>query len=390
MKKTLIILAIILAVIIALPVVNLLRWTFQTKKPMDVILVDKTVSTLERENHRSFSWVLSHSRFVDKEKRSNYSYKKDYYGWFPLRPRRNHEYEIHDYRLAEVIELADNNEALYIADTYGIFFNDWYRGISRSRRSRKLFGGLNNTDFLLFKEMKDRNRLIILEYNSFDFPTDAYNAFRVQERLGVSFSGWSGKYFNSLDTTSHDFPIWMTGQYRKEYKQPWRFSKSGIVLVNQKNNIIVLEAGEHVTDPMPYISTNAEIAGKYGVTETVAFDNWFDIIDPVACNVLSSYQLKTTPAGDSLLLRHNLRNQFPAVIQEVSTPSVYYFAGNFAYTTKPMWTSMFLGIEKFNKFLYSDKANDPDRFFWLYYKPLVSTLFNDYYNTISSQFRKVE
>ena len=45
------------------------------------------------------------------------------------------------------------------------------RGINKSRKSRKLYGGLNNNDFLLIKEMKDRNKLIILEYNSFDYPT---------------------------------------------------------------------------------------------------------------------------------------------------------------------------------------------------------------------------
>ena len=59
MKKPLLIVVIILAVIIALPVINLIRWTFQTKKPMDIIIVDKTVPTLERENHKSFNWILT-------------------------------------------------------------------------------------------------------------------------------------------------------------------------------------------------------------------------------------------------------------------------------------------------------------------------------------------
>ena len=89
-----------------------------------------------------------------------------------------------------------------IADTYGVFFNDWWTGINKSRKSRKLYGGLNNNDFLLLKEMKDRNKLIIMEYNSFDFPTAQFESVRTQEKLGIVFSGWSGKYFSSLDTTS--------------------------------------------------------------------------------------------------------------------------------------------------------------------------------------------
>jgi hypothetical protein len=78
MKKTLLIVVIILAVLIALPVINLIRWTFLSKKPMDIILVDKTVPTLEREHHKSFTWILTNERFVKKEKKTSYSYIKDY------------------------------------------------------------------------------------------------------------------------------------------------------------------------------------------------------------------------------------------------------------------------------------------------------------------------
>jgi hypothetical protein len=64
MKKTLLIVVVILALIAALPVINLIRWTFQSKKPMDIIIVDKTVPTLERDHHKSFNWILTNERFV--------------------------------------------------------------------------------------------------------------------------------------------------------------------------------------------------------------------------------------------------------------------------------------------------------------------------------------
>ena len=92
--------------------------------------------------------------------------------------------------------------------------------------------------------MKDRNKLIIMEYNSFDFPTAQFESVRTQEKLGIVFSGWSGKYFSSLDTTSKDFPVWMASMYRKQYQNPWKFTKSGIVILNEKE-IIVLEEGAH-------------------------------------------------------------------------------------------------------------------------------------------------
>ena len=68
MKKTLLIVVIILAVIIALPVINLIRWSLQSKKPLDIIIVDKTVPTLDREHHKSIDWILTHERFVKKER----------------------------------------------------------------------------------------------------------------------------------------------------------------------------------------------------------------------------------------------------------------------------------------------------------------------------------
>ena len=107
MKKTLLIVGIILVVILALPLINLIRWTFQTKTPMDIILVDKTVPTLERDHHKSFSWILMNERFVKKENGSSYSYKKDYYGFYPQRPLREHKWDRNDYRLTDLINLAE-------------------------------------------------------------------------------------------------------------------------------------------------------------------------------------------------------------------------------------------------------------------------------------------
>jgi hypothetical protein len=242
MKKPLLIVIIILVVLFALPVINLLRWTFQPKKPLEIIIVDKTVPDFERVNHKSFNWILTHDRFVKKEKNTSYSFRKDYYGFVPLRPKRERLYTRTDYHLADVIEVAERTDAMYITDTYGVFFNDWYQGINKSRRSRKLYGGLNNVDNFVIKEMKDRHKLVILEYNCFDYPTSAYESYRIQERLGIKYSGWTGKYFTSLDTTQEDFPIWMTAMYRKQYKKPWTFTKPGVVILRDKD-IIVLEQG---------------------------------------------------------------------------------------------------------------------------------------------------
>jgi hypothetical protein len=380
MKKTLLIVGIILAVIVALPVINLIRWTFQSKKPMNIILVDKTVPTIDRLHHKSFNWILTNERFVKKEKKTSYSYRKDYYGFYPQRPLRDRKWDRNDYRITDLIVLAENNDAVYFADTYGVFFNDWYRGINKSRKSRKLYGGLNNNDFLLIKEMKDRNKLIIMEYNSFDYPTAQFDSFRAQEKLGITFTGWTGRYFSTLDSIGPDFPIWMTAMYRKEYKKPWTFTKPGIVILKEKG-ILVLEEGTHLTNALPHIITSPEYVQKYGVAESVAFDQWFDIIDPLQNTVISKYKISTTAIGDTLLASYNLLSEFPAVTQEPVTKTVFYFSGDFASADIPYWISRFKGVDKLKGLLYSDKPEDTRRFFWLYYRPLVNGIFSEYYDS---------
>lgn len=384
MKKTLLIVGIILAVILILPFINLIRWTFQPKKPMDIILVDKTVPTLERVKHKSFNWILTSDRFVKKENKAGYSYRKDYFGFYPQRPLRDKKWVRNDYRITDLIDLADKNDAVYFADTYGIFFNDWWGAFNKSRKSRKIYGGLNNNDFLLIKEMKDRNKLIVMEYNSFDYPTAQFESVRTQEKLGITFSGWTGRYFSTLDTTAEDFPIWITSMYRKQYRQPWGFTKPGIVILKDKD-IIVLEEGVHLKNAMPHIITDSLYREKYGVPESVAFKEWFDIIDPLANNIVSHFKIETTMLGDTLLYENNLTNMFPAVVQEPTINNIYYFSGDFASTNVPVWTARVLGGKKLSGILYSDKPDDTRRFFWLYYKPLITGIFTDYYNTLNSK-----
>jgi len=384
MKKPLLIVVIILAVILALPVINLLRWTFQTKKPMGILIVDKTVPTLTREKHKSFNWILTNNRFVKKEENKSYSYRKDYYGFVPTRPLKERLWDRNEYRLADFKELPEKADAIYLTDTYGVFFNDWYQGINKSRRTTKLYGGLNNNDNLLIKEMKDRNKLVVLEYNAFDFPTAEYESYRIQERLGVKFDGWTGKYFNSLDSTKADFPIWMTAMYRKQYNNPWNFNKSGIILVSDRL-IIVLEEGSQLKSSLPLLITDTAFTEKWKLPASVTFDRWFDIIDPLENTVISHFQLETTTLGDTLLSEYGLENTFPAVIQDPVAQRTYYFSGDFACTDIPVSTSKFVGIEKLKGLLYSSKnLEDTRRFFWLYYRPLIDGIFNDYYNSLSS------
>ncbi len=386
MKKPLLIILIILAVLLLIPAVSFVRWAFQEKKPIDVVILDKTVPNLERLNHRSFVYVLTNGRFVRGEKGGSFSAAKDYYGFIPLRPFREKQFRKKDFRLTELIDLADNNDALYYTDTYGVFFNDWYQGIKKARRSRKLYGGLNNNDYLLMSEMRKRDKLVLVEYNTFDYPTAGLEKFKTEELLGITSKGWMGQYYRSLDTvSSQGVPGWMPALYRKQYREPWTFSKAGVVLLRE-NSIIVLEEGNQLTSALPVITTDESYAGKFNLPREIAFTNSFDIIDPGANTVISEFVLNTTPAGDTLLAVNDLTRVFPAVTLEPLVQRTYYFAGDFAFNDIPFWTARLKSIEKSGKaLLYSDNQADPRRFFWLYYKPLINSIFTGYQKEISGK-----
>jgi hypothetical protein len=136
---------------------------------------------------------------------------------------------------------------------------------------------------------------------------------------------------------------------------------------------------------MPQIITDEASSKKYSVVPSVAFDQWFDIIDPLQNKVISKFKLDTTPIGDSLLINNALQNEFPAVVQDPVIQRTYYFSGDFATYNVPYCTARIKGVEKLKGILFSDKPDDTRRFFWLYYRPLINGIFNDYYETLSKK-----
>jgi len=383
MKRPLLIVTIILVIILALPAYSFFRWAFQEKKPMNILVLNKTVPTLDRATHRSLFWIFNNERFVKKENKRSYSYRSDYYGFYPLKPMREYQHKMVDYRLTEVIDIAESMDAIYIADTYGVFYSEWYNTISRTRRTRKIRGGMNNNDQKLLVEMNKRNKLIVMEYNSFDYPTADLEKYKVEEMLGIKSSGWTAKYFSSLDSVKNkELPMWMLSMYRKYYQKPWTYSKSGVVFIKNRE-IIVLEEGTHLTNPLPFIITPDEKATELGVANKVPFTNWFEFIDPINTEVISTFKLETTALGDSLLDLNFLSSEFPAVIVDTTTHTNFYFTGDFATNDISYPTSFFAAHFMLRQTFYGENdVNDPRRFFWLYYKPLVNKIFTEYYNTI--------
>jgi hypothetical protein len=80
-----------------------------------------------------------------------------------------------------------------------------------------------------------------------------------------------------------------------------------------------------------------------------------------------------------------LKSVFPAAVIDPVNRRTWYFSGDFAANKVNFCTSKIKGFDRLKLFLYSDKPDDPKRFFWLYYKPLLNTILNEYYATLNSR-----
>jgi hypothetical protein len=376
---------IILVILSVIPGYFLLKWAFQPKKELKILILDKTVPSYDRVNHRSFNWILTHENYVKGDKK-RYNYTKDYYGFFPLKPERKKEYKIKRIRLSQVIALADSFDMAYFTDTYGVFFNDWYKGISRTRRSRKIYGGLNNNDYLFMKEMDNRGKLIISEFNTLIFPTDPLERAKVEDLLGIKWSEWIGKYFNTLDSAKNpELPVWILDKYREQYMKPWAFKNSGIVLVNQNDRVVVLENEKELDFDVPFIYTTDMGREKYGLPYKVPFPYWFEIIESGKNQVVANFKIHVNSKGDSILAANAIPNEFPAVIEGPQNHPHYYLAGNFASNPVYMRTAYFGRYDDFSRKIGLSLLSKKRYFYWHFYQPLMSSILEQYYEKVHSE-----
>jgi len=374
---------IILVILCIIPGYSLFKWVFQPRKELNILILDKTVPSFARENHRSFNWVLTHEKYVKPDHR-RYVYTKDYYGFFPLKPKRSKQYEINRIRLPEIITFADSFDVAYYTDTYGVYFNDWYKGISKNRRSRKIYGGLNNNDYLFLKEMIDRKKLIIGEHNILAYPTDPLERAKTEELFGIKWTEWLGKYFYSLDSLKNpDLPVWVMNMYRKQYKKPWTFKHAGIVFVGYNDKVVVLENEKDLDFQMPYIYTDQYGREKFGLPYKIAFPYWFEVIDAGNNKVVSFFKIHTNSVGDSIMTANYLPDIFPAILESTSEYPHYYFAGNFSKNPVKVKTAYFYDYDKLSKLMDPSFLTNKRVFYWHFYYPLMTNILDQYYIKIN-------
>ena len=373
----------LLMLFLLLPVWMLIIWLCTDKRKMVIAIIDKTVLTTKGREHISFNWVLNQEKF-SKTSTDLYHKERDYYGFFPLDKKRFQLKGLERFSTAQVEQLANDADAAYITDTYGVYKNEWYDQGNEKERSGIVYGGMSQQDLYLLQQLRKKHKLIVTEFNCLASPTSPAVRNEFQNTFGISWTGWIGRYFSSFDTaTNKELPSWLIKNYKAGHGGKWPFTKSGIVFIHSDDRLVILENDTHLNTELPYIYSSEEGQNHYGLPAKTSYSFWFDVIEPDTSfnHVISTFRIDVNEAGRKLLDSSGLKTSFPAVtVHRNSDYHFYYFSADFADNPISFTSSYFKGVHYFRWLMYNNR--DPlDRkgFFWNLYQPLVTTILNDYY-----------
>jgi len=385
MKRRHIILIILLLVLFT-PLWSWIAWNFQTNYVIDILILDKTVLNKSVQEHVSLNWVLNQYKIL-KPDSSLYTAENDYLGLFPDEEGSYTINDLSELSDATLDSLSSLKDMAYYADMYGVYEAEWYDAYPEAapenydikeahEKSRLLYGGMQKNDMQFLKYMKQKEKLVITEFNVMASPTSSKIRKEFENEFGVKWSGWVGRSFVSLDTAiNKELPKWLTENYMNQNDSTWPFTKAGIVLVHSNDKIVVLEDQTHLEKAVPYIHTTDEFSELYKLPEKIKYPFWFDICSYEKNNKeISKYQLHTNAKGDSILKINYIPKSFPAVIASIHTSPFYYFAGDFADNPISLKSSKLKKVDLLSSLTYEPNTQERNSFFWDYYRPLMQTI----------------
>ncbi|RMF10239.1 MAG: hypothetical protein D6762_01935 [Candidatus Neomarinimicrobiota bacterium] len=366
----------VVLVVVAAPIVMWILWLFQPCRPLHCVIVDKSSLDETGHEHTSLTWVLDHDKYVSSQ---GYFFRpgEDYYGF--------HGHADNTFTINDLDGLSDSGRAelartadlAYFAESYGVYERDWYH-VSRSP-PRLIYGGLSDGDLDFMRRMDEAGKLVIAEFSFLSPPTTRKRREAVEALYHLHSTGWTGRFFESLDTLkSGELPYWVTLLYQRQHPGEWPFQGAGIVLVNPRGEIVILDSQRHLKTPVPVILTTEDYQETFKLPAWIPYPFWFDITFPAdtSSQAISMFHLPVNAAGDSLLQAHHIPENFPAVILHGDHPLRFvYLCGDFSDNPVPPSAAFFRGIHWFQTFFHNPRVlSDRRGFFWEFYLPLISHL----------------
>jgi len=340
-------------------------WQLKSAKPLNLLIMDKTVPDVTYREHKGLVWLLNQQKYVSMDG-TPYDLANDYVGFVP---KKNG-----DYAVRQLPRSLSRYDAVYVADTYGVYEEEFLKNDKTGKRSAKIYGGLTEKEVnALHQFVMTGGKTLLAEFNSFAHPTPINVRKQFYSLLNVEWSGWIGRYFPNLQ--SREVPVWVKDNYEKQYGRPFRFRGAGIVLVDENDRLVVLDRQMIGKKGVTFSTTKAGEA-QFGEQITTPYSYWFDIVTPIDRNeVLATYTLSLSARGEETLRALGLPTTFPAVVHHTNRVyNAYYFCGDYADEAEVPDIYETVGFTTWRKWMATDSPDNASAFYWKAYVPMMTEI----------------
>ena len=340
-------------------------WQVKGEKEMDLLIIDKTVPDTTYREHKGLMWLLNQQKYVHSGGK-RYDLNKDYIGFVPKKDQT--------FRIKNIPSSTDRYDAVYIADTYGVYEEEFHNENVSGKRSSKLYGGLTDQDMDALKDMAmNDGKTLIAEFNSMAQPTEEETRKKFYSLFNLEWSGWIGRYFPELENS--EVPQWVRDNYEKQYGDAYHFKGPGYVLVDENDRLVVLDKDD-IGKKGVIFSTTSQGEDLIGEKINVPYSYWFDIVEAINPDeVMANYTLSLSKSGKDTMKALNLPVSFPAVVHGQNRQyDTYYFSGDYADQPDVPDLYQTVGFSTWRKWTESSSPDNTSQFYWKAYTPLMTAI----------------
>ncbi len=346
-------------------------WYLTPKRPLSVVVVDKTVPATAADSyaylddvsnnyrkHVGLYWLMDYLKIVNPDTGGYYDHTTDYFG-----PKLDENNQITESTSLTQLEKAP--DILYLSDTYGVEIYDDH--------------GLSAEEMNTISMCHSSGSVVVGEQDILTTATSAEVRSELEALFGISTTGWVGRYIYDLQDLT-DVPYWAPDMWRAKYGQEWNCSGPGILLVSADGDILVLEEKtDFESKNLLNISITEEYKEEFG-NHSVNYYNWFELIEAdSATEVIATYSFNVNSTGAEELAAVSDTTTFAAVtrLREEDGGCAYYFAGDFNDYPTNRQISNFLFADTFFRLLSFNRDGDITNFYWHFYEPMMKKIFKD-------------
>ncbi|MCB9508406.1 MAG: hypothetical protein H6697_12185 [Myxococcales bacterium] len=248
-------------------------WTLQKPSDRHVVVVDYTVPYDNYHSHRGLMWALNYAKVPAPGPTGRWDRTRDYIGYQPA-DRAN------PVRLSETP--LGSADLLVLADAYGVYQMD-LEILAGTRvqptRSPQLFGGISHEDIDALEEFVGAGRDLLVEFNSLPPPTGPDERARMEELLGVKWTGWVGRVFPDLHDIT-DVPDWFEPFFEEHFPGRPLPTDPSLVMFSYEGELIVVSHPDygHIAPRVRFTPAAADRLGD--LRADAPLYKWFALVDP--------------------------------------------------------------------------------------------------------------